>query len=125
MLRALRLVLVLAAAGAAVLWAWLGWQTAALLVAGAAVSASGLWEWQKLIGAINARLDASASGPAPEGSTGSTGRVLLGFLLRLLVAGLVLYGSLRCFHGSVYALVAGLGLAAFALAVEAMRLVWS
>jgi hypothetical protein len=94
----------------------MGWQTAMLLLAGALVSASGLWEWQKLIAVINARLDNRQAGP------GST-RVVLGFFLRLVVAGLVLYGSLKCFHGSIYALVGGLGLAAFALAVEAVRLV--
>ncbi len=116
MLRALRLVAILAAVAFVALLATMGWQTAMLLLAGAVVSASGLWEWQKLIGVINARLDNAQGGP------GST-RVVLGFFLRLIVAGLVLYGSLRCFHGSIYALVGGLGLAAFALGVEAVRLV--
>jgi hypothetical protein len=111
-----------------VLLATLGWQTAMLLLAGSIVSASGLWEWQKLIAVINAKLDAQPEGAGPDGQTprgpGAT-RVVLGFFLRLVVAGLVLYGSLRCFHGSVYALVGGLCLAAFALAVEAVRLVRS
>ena len=122
MLRALRLVAVLAAFACVALWVTMGWQTAMLLLAGALVSASGLWEWQKLITVINARLD---HGHAPGGAGGGATGVVLGFLLRLMIAGAVLYGSLRCFHGSVYALVGGLGLAAFSLAVEAVRLVRS
>ncbi len=129
MLRALRLVAILTGIGFVALLVTLGWQTAMLLLAGALVSASGLWEWQKLIGVINARLDAQpenaqGANPAPPSGPGSV-RVVLGFFLRLVIAGLILYGSLRCFHGSVYALVGGLGLAALALAVEAVRLVRS
>ncbi len=115
MQRALRMVALLTVLAFVGLLATLGWQTAMLLLAGALVSASGLWEWQKLIGVINARLD-------HQQATGR-GRVLAGFFLRLVVAGLVLYGSLRCFHGSVYALIAGLMLAIVALGFEALRLV--
>jgi hypothetical protein len=127
MLRALRLVAILGGIAFVALWATMGWQTAMLLLSGAVVSASGLWEWQKLITLINARLDAPG---AAEGGTSASGgpgsaRVVLGFFLRLAVAAAVLYGSLRCFHGSVYALVGGLGLAAFALGVEAVRLIRS
>jgi hypothetical protein len=95
-----------------------GWQTGALLLAGALISATGLWEWQRLIAFINARLD-------KQQTAGGAGRVVATFSLRLLLAGGVLYGSLRCFHGSVYALVAGLGLAVFALTIEALRLIRS
>ncbi|HEY0785362.1 MAG TPA: ATP synthase subunit I [Acidobacteriaceae bacterium] len=115
MVRAMRLVAILTAIAFVALLLTLGWRTAMLLLAGALVSASGLWEWQKLIAVINAKLD----GAEPSAQTG---RVVAGFFLRLVVAGLVVYGSLRCFHGSVYAMVGGLGLAAFALAVEAVRL---
>jgi len=94
-----------------------GWQTGALLLAGAAVSATGLWEWQRLVAFVNARMD----NQKPAGA----GRVVTMFFLRLLFAGGVLYGSLRCFHGSIYALVAGLALAVIALTVEAVRLVRS
>jgi hypothetical protein len=38
-----------------------------------------------------------------------------------MVAG-ILYVSLRCLNGSVYALVAGIGLAVVALSIEAIRL---
>jgi fatty acid desaturase len=94
-----------------------GWQTGALLLAGAVISATGLWEWQKLVAFINARLD--------NQKAAGTGRVLSGFLLRLVFAGGLLYVSLKCLHGSVYALVAGLGLAVFALTVEAVRMIRS
>ena len=114
MRRALRMVAVLTVVAFVALLATMGWQTAMLLLAGALVSGSGLWEWQKLIGVINARLD-------NRQAVGS-GRVLAGFFLRLIVAGLVLYGSLRCFHGSVYALIAGLMLAIVALGFEALRM---
>ncbi len=114
MRRALRMVAVLTVVAFVALLATMGWQTAMLLLAGALVSGSGLWEWQKLIGVINARLD-------NRQAVGS-GRVLAGFFLRLIVAGLVLYGSLRCFQGSVYALIAGLMLAIVALGFEALRM---
>ena len=117
MRRALRMVALLTVLAFTALWLAAGWQTAMLLLAGALVSASGLWEWQKLISVINARLD-NQQAPA-------AGRVLAGFFFRLIVAGLVLYGSLRCFQGSVYALIAGLMLAIIALAIEALRLVRS
>ena len=117
MRRALRMVAVLTAIAFVTLLVTMGWPTAMLLLAGALVSASGLWEWQKLIGIINARLD-------HQQATGA-GRVVAGFFLRLVVAGLVLYGSLRCFQGSVYALIAGLMLAIVALGFEALRMVRS
>jgi hypothetical protein len=116
--RAFQTTVVLGLVLAVVLAIVYGWQTGALLLAGAFVSASGLWEWQRLVAFINGRLDR-------QQSAGGTGRVVTMFSLRLLLAGGVLYGSLRCFHGSVYALVAGLGLAVFALTVQAVRLIRS
>jgi hypothetical protein len=94
-----------------------GWQTGALLLAGTIISATGLWEWQRLVAFINARLD--------NQKTAGVGRVITTFSLRLLLAGGILYGSLKCFHGSVYALVAGLVLGIFALTVEAVRMIRS
>jgi len=94
-----------------------GWQTGALLFAGTVISATGLWEWQRLVAFINARLDNQKAAGA--------GRVLSTFFLRLLLAGGILYVSLKCFHGSVYALVAGLALGIFALTVEAVRMIRS
>lgn len=118
MRRAIRFTAILAALGAVALTFTLGWQTAALFVAGALVSATGLYEWQQLIGVINAKLDHQQTPRA-------TGFTVTMFFLRLGIAGLIIYASLRYLHGSLYALVAGLGLAVIALTVEAVRLLRS
>jgi hypothetical protein len=47
------------------------------------------------------------------------------FVLRLLVFGGAIYGSLKCFQGSVVALLFGLGLAILAMVWEAIRLLRS
>ena len=44
------------------------------------------------------------------------------FVLRLIVFGGAIYGSLKCFRGSVVALLCGLGLAVLAMAWEVVRL---
>lgn len=115
LMRAIRLTAILAAILFIVLAITIGWQSGVLLLVGALVSASGLWEWQRLIQAVNARLDQQEN-PRPMGP------VLIAFFLRLLVAIGLLYGSLKCFHGSVFALVAGLALAVIGLSIEAVRL---
>jgi len=51
--------------------------------------------------------------------------VLIGFFLRLGVAVLLLYGSLKILHGSVLALFAGLALGVAALSIESLRLLKS
>ena len=81
-----------------------GWRAGVLLLAGALVSATGLYEWQQLIELMNAKLDNQKT---PQ----STGWVLTMFFLRLGFAAVVIYVSLKCFRGPYYALVAGLGLA--------------
>jgi hypothetical protein len=115
--RALKITAILGVALAVVLTFVYGWQTGLLLLAGAIISATGLWEWQRLVAFINARLD--------NQKTTGAGRVLSTFFLRLLLAGGILYVSLKCLHGSVYALVAGLALGIFALTVEAVRMIRS
>ncbi|RRA50280.1 hypothetical protein D1Y84_16670 [Acidipila sp. EB88] len=116
MLRAMRLVAIFGIALASIVLLTSGWQSAVLLLIGAAISVSGLWEWQKLIALLSAKLD-------NQQKTGGA-RVVVGFFVRLLLAAVLLYGSLKSLHGgSVYALVGGLALAAFALAIEAARLV--
>lgn len=114
-LRALRLVALGTAIGLPLAWWKGGWQSAALLVVGAAISGSGLWEWLRLMTAVMARMD-----------MGETARplapVMIGFLLRLVGTVAVLYVSLRYLDGSVYALAAGLGLGVIALTVEGLRL---
>jgi hypothetical protein len=92
-----------------------GWRTGLMLLVGAAISLTGIWEWRRMMAAINARLEARQS---PHSLT----RTILGFVLRLAMAGAVLYGSLKYLEGSIYALVAGLSLAMIMLTVEAFRL---
>jgi hypothetical protein len=122
MRRAMWVVVALALASAVLLLLTMGWQTALLLLIGAAIALSGLWEWQKLIALILAKLDVQAGMARPSASGA---RVIIGFLLRLVIAAAVLYVSLKSLHGSVYALLGGLALAMLALAIEAMRLIRS
>lgn len=113
--RALRTVTILGLVLWAILTFTLGWQSGLLLLAGAIISFTGIREWRNLALAVMAKLDNQQ--PAKP-----MGRTLVGFFLRLAMVGAILYVSLRCLHGSIYALVAGLGLAVFALSVEALRL---
>jgi hypothetical protein len=48
--------------------------------------------------------------------------VVLFFVLRLTIFAGIIYGSLKCFQGSVVALLCGLGLAALAVGWEVIRL---
>jgi hypothetical protein len=118
MMRALRLLAILAAVGVGLAWWKMGWQSAALLAVGAGISASGLWEWTRLMAVVISRMDAGAEARP-------VGMVLVGFFLRLGVALAALYVSVKYLDGSVYALVAGLALGMIALTIEALRLVRS
>ncbi|HEY0162031.1 MAG TPA: ATP synthase subunit I [Edaphobacter sp.] len=115
-LRALRLLAVVTAVGALLLWWKLGWQSAVLLLVGSVISASGLWEWLRLMTAVMARMDGG-------GVARPIGLLLLGFFVRLGLTIALLYVSLKVLNGSVYALAAGLALGVFALTVEGLRLV--
>ena len=115
-LRAIRLLVVIAVVGALLLWWKMGWQSAALLMVGAVISGSGLWEWLRLMTAVMARMDQG-------GEAKPMGMVLLGFFVRLAATVALLYVSLKVLNGSVYALAAGLALGVFALTVEGLRLV--
>jgi hypothetical protein len=112
---ALRLLAIITVVATPLLWWKAGWPSAALLVVGAVISGSGLFEWLRLMSAVMVRMDG-----------GQTARpmamVLVGFFLRLGVAMVLLYVSLKYLNGSVYALAAGLALGVFALAVEGLRL---
>jgi len=118
MLRAFRLLAIVAVAGVALVWWKLGWESAVLLAVGAAISATGLWEWMRLMAVVISRMDAGVA-PRPVGT------VLVGFFMRLGIALVALYVSLRYLDGSVYALAAGLALGVVALTIEALRLVRS
>ena len=115
-LRALRLTGIITAIALPLVWWKLGWRSAALLLVGSAISASGLWEWLRLMSAVMERMDAG-------GTARPLAMVLTGFFLRLGVALVVLYVSLKYLDGSVYALAAGLGLGIFSLTFQALRLV--
>lgn len=115
MYRALRHVAILTVVLAAVLTFVLGWRSGLMFLAGAAISFTGIWEWRSLGLSIFARLD-------NQQHVRPMGRTLMMFFLRLGVAVAILYVSLKCLHGSVYALLAGLGLAILALSLEGLRL---
>lgn len=116
-LRALKLLLVLTLVTLPLVWWRLGgWRSGALLVIGAAISGSGLWEWLRLLTALMERMNEGAKPRA-------MGLLLTGFFLRLAIVVVVLYGSLKLLDGSVVALAVGLGLGIFSLTVEGLRLV--
>ena len=116
MLRAIRLLAIMAAIAAPlVLWK-LGWRSAVLLLVGAAISGSGLWEWTKLMAAVMTRMESGGRGRP-------MGLVLTGFFLRLGLSVALLYVSLKFLNGSVIALAVGLGMGVIALTFEAIKLV--
>jgi hypothetical protein len=112
---ALRLLVVITVVAAPLVWWKLGWQSAVLLVVGAAISGSGLFEWLRLMTAVMVRMDGGEKARP-------MGLVLFGFFLRLGLTVVLLYVSLKVLHGSVYALAAGLALGVFSLTVEGLRL---
>jgi hypothetical protein len=93
----------------------MGWRSGLLLLAGAVISWTGIYEWRSLAMAIFAQLD-------NQQPPGAMRRTLVLFFIRLGLAVVILYVSLRFLNGNVYALVAGLGLAVLALSIEAVRL---
>lgn len=112
---AIRLVAVMTAVAAPVVWWKAGGGSAALLAVGAAISGSGLYEWLRLMTTVMARMDGG-------GSARPMGLVLTGFFLRLGGTVVVLYVSLKYLNGSVWAMAAGLAMGVFALSVEGLRL---
>jgi hypothetical protein len=113
--RAIRDTLILGLIPSAVLAFTWGWRNAAMLAVGTLISAASILEWQRLIKLINAKMD-------KEKTPRSALVVVSFFVLRLTVFAGVIYGSLKCFQGSVIALLCGLGLAVLATAWEALRL---
>jgi hypothetical protein len=112
---ALRLIAVVTVVAAPLVWWKMGWQSAVLLVVGAAISGSGLYEWLRLMTAVMVKMDGG-------GRARPMGLVLTGFFLRLGLTVALLYVSLKVLNGSVYALAGGLALGVCALTVEALRL---
>ena len=112
---ALRLLVIITMVVAPLLWWKLNWQSAALLVVGALISGSGLYEWLRLMTAVMVRMDGGERAKP-------MGLVLTGFFVRLGLTVVLLYVSLKILDGSVYALAGGLVLGVFALTVEGLRL---
>jgi len=108
------LVIAVVVAGPVIAWK-AGWKSAALLVVGAVISGSGVYEWLRLMSAVMVRMDGG-------GEARPMAMILVGFFLRLGLAVVLLYVSLKYLNGSVYALAAGLGLGVFCLSIEAIRL---
>jgi hypothetical protein len=113
--RAIRITLVLGALASLAVWKASNWRDAAMLATGTAISAASILEWQRLIRFINAQLDQKQ---VPRGAAVA----VLFFMLRLILFAGAIYGSLKCFRGSVVALLCGLGLAVLATVWEAIRL---
>jgi hypothetical protein len=114
-LTAVKIVVVVTVVALPLVWWKAGWSSAVLLLVGAAISGSGLWEWRKLMTSMMAYMDAG-------GVAKPMASVLIGFFLRLGAAVAVLYVSLKYLDGSVYALAAGLGMGVLALTIEGIRL---
>lgn len=112
--RAVRVTAGLGTLVALVLWPVLGWGSAALFAVGAGISAVSLWDWGRLIQVFNQALDQKRT---PQGTVLVVGL----FLVRLMLFGGVIYGSLKCFQGSPLLLVGGLSLALVGLVWEAVR----
>ena len=113
--RALHITLIIGAISSLAVLIGAGLRSGAMLLTGALISAASILEWQRLVRFINARMDHQKS---PRGVV----TVVVFFVIRLTVFALAIYGSLKCFHGSVVALLCGLGLALAATAWEALRL---
>jgi hypothetical protein len=95
------------------------WGTGALFLSGALISAASIFEWQRLVRLINSRMGSRMrSENVPRGA----GLAIAFILVRLIVFGGVIYGSLKCFQGSPIALVCGLSLAVVTLTWEALGL---
>jgi hypothetical protein len=116
--RSVRNTVILGLVPALVLLIASGWRNAAMLLTGALISAASLLEWQRLARLMNARMKRKQ---APRGAALAVGF----FLVRLLIFAGVIYGSLKCFQGSVIALVCGLSLAVVTLTGEALRMLRS
>lgn len=114
--RALRNTLILGAISALVALIGAGWRSGAMLVTGMAISAASILEWAHLVRLFNARLDKQKT---PSSSIAA----IVFFVLRLTIFAGVIYGSLKCFHGSVVALLCGLSLAVLTVGWEAIRLI--
>jgi hypothetical protein len=113
--RAIRKTAVIGTLASLALWIASGWQNAAMMATGTAISAASIYEWRRLARLIAAKMgqkQVSRSALIP----------VLFFLFRLLIFAGAIYVSLKCFRGSAIALLCGLGLAVLSLVWEALGL---
>lgn len=113
--RAIRDTLIVGILAALILWKASGWRNAGMMAAGTAVSAASIYEWRRLARFITVAMEEQKT---PRGA----GIAVVLFMLRLVVFAAVIYGSLKCFQGSVVPLLFGLALAVLSLVWEVVRL---
>jgi hypothetical protein len=113
--RAIRNTLILGMLISAVIMISTGWRNGAMFFTGSLISTASILEWQRIIRLINARIKRQK---APRGAA----LVIVFFLVRLLIFAAAIYGSLKCFQGSVVPLLFGLALAVLSLVWEVVRL---
>lgn len=123
--RSVKIVAVLAVIGVVPAWIKGGWRSALLLLIGAVIAGSGLWEWRRLMAALTARMEPLPGEHIVGARRPSIGFALVGFFLRLFVVIVVLYVSLKYLNGSALALAAGLAMGVIALTIEGLRLLRS
>ena len=121
--RALRGVGIAILIGVPVIWVAWGWRSMLMFGVGGAIAATGILEWRQLMSAVLNRLASPGTGTAPR----PLGPVLFWFVVRLLAAGGLLYGTLKSLDGKLAALLIGMALGLIALTIEALRLLksWS
>ena len=120
MLASLKLLAMLCVVVTAGFWWRAGWRSGALVVIGAVISAASLWEWLRLMTAVNKQMD--SAGAVPGEKPKGMGLILVGFFARLGLTVVVLYASLKYLNGSAFGLAAGLGLGVLSLTIEALKL---
>jgi uncharacterized membrane protein len=112
---AIRNTLIFGVIASLIIWKATNWRDAAMMATGAAISAASIIEWRRLARFITAKMDKKQT---PRGSAFA----VIFFLVRLLVFAGVIYVSLKCFQGSVVALLCGLALAVLTLVWGALHL---
>lgn len=123
--RSVKIVAVMAPVAVIPAWVKGGWKSALLLLIGAAIAGSGLWEWRRLMAALSAKMEPLPGEHIVGARRPSIGFALVGFFLRLFVVVAVLYVSLKYLNGSALALAAGLAMGVIALTIEGLRLLRS
>jgi len=112
---AIRNTLIFGGLASLIVWKASNWRDAAMLATGTAISAASIFEWRRLARFIAAKMDKKQT---PRGSAFAA----VFFVLRLSVFAAAIYVSLKCFQGSLVALLCGLALAVLTLVWGGLRL---